>query len=156
MTTRFKISLLGSLLGLLFIGPPVHSQVYKWHDERGNVHYTQTPPMDTKVEVIKPNVPKSALVQAKPLQPQAKPAQAQDQQPPPEQSAEGKSTEPKPKPSEQEVAQLRKSNCEKARKNLETLHSHGRIRLRDGTVLSEQQRQAKIAEAQHHIEQYCT
>lgn len=39
---NMKISLL--TLFLLFLGLPVQAGIYKWVDENGKMHYTQTPP----------------------------------------------------------------------------------------------------------------
>ncbi|MDJ0710233.1 MAG: DUF4124 domain-containing protein [Woeseiaceae bacterium] len=42
-----------TLAALLAIGTAAHAEVYKWVDEDGNVHFTDTPPPKQKTEEVK-------------------------------------------------------------------------------------------------------
>lgn len=139
------------LAGLVFC-TALPAAMYKWVDEDGRTHYSQYPPPDRDYEALQPPPPPASDAgQAQQeledlLQRQDEQRQARDQ-------AEQKAAE-----SEQQAEQRRK-NCEAARHNLEILTTGGRKRITgaDGVAryLPEEERQAKIAEAQKQIEEYC-
>ena len=59
------IAVKGWLLLLLLLAPVASAQVYKWTDDKGRVHYSETPPAGTKPGEVKPPA----------AQPQQRPAQ---------------------------------------------------------------------------------
>ncbi|MBA2410057.1 MAG: DUF4124 domain-containing protein [Gammaproteobacteria bacterium] len=138
----------GMLLFLSTAG--AETKVYKWTDEEGKVHYTQTPPAGADTTTIKLAPPPVSAGQPderliKQLEDfeqrrQARDASRQDQ-------AEMKNTN-----------KIRADNCTQAQENLVTLESHGQVTLKEGDSyrkLSEEERQAKISEAQGHIKEFC-
>ncbi len=59
----------------------------------------------------------------------------------------------------QEAAKLKEENCRRASDNLATLERHGQVSLREGgdyRRLTEEERQAKISEAQGHVKEFCS
>lgn len=137
------------LLGL--IAAPLQAQVYKWQDEKGETHYSQTPP---------PGVPADRLQlggspghAGRPDPGLKERLEAFDKRRQQDQEAQAKRAEAA------QQTELKKKNCASARSNLQTLQSRGQIKLKEGDayrVLSEEERQAKIAEAQKQIDTYCT
>jgi hypothetical protein len=133
------------LCGLLFLPLvfwPLESlaAVYKWQDDNGIVHYTEYPPEGRASEMITTN-------HKAPSQPYVPGAQADDPKTPatpsatPEKQAEDK------------------KYCEIARKNLETLQQHPRIRKQDKDgnyyYLDEGQKQAEVNTATKGVADYC-
>ncbi len=127
-----------ALLGLAFTGPVQAVSLYKWVDDSGRVHYSQTPPEKSSAQSEKMQVKDS------------KPYQADSQ--------EG-TDENKPTTSEQgaQVVETRKMNCEIARKNMETYKTSERVQQPDGTIitLSDEMRASKIKEMQAQVNAYC-
>ena len=130
---------------------PVSAAMYKWVDDRGTTHFTQTPPAGAKASVVAPvSQPKSAGKPDEHLQKRLSEfEQRQQQNQNTKQERENKTKE----------EQLRKDNCAAAKRNLAMLQSHGRIKLKEQTgyrILAEEERIAKIDEANKHIEEFCT
>lgn len=134
--------LLVALLGLAVISPAQAVSLYKWVDENGHVHYSQTPPDKSAA--------KSEQIQVKDTNPY------QTEQ---DKAAARKSDENKPTTTDAaaQVVETRKKNCEIARQNLQTFQNSDRVQQPDGTVitLSEEMRASKIKEAQAMINAYC-
>lgn len=109
--------------------------MYKWTDENGQVHYSQTKPPAQKADTMK--IKDSKPAQAKQTQKKDQPEKFQDENNPAEQA--------------------RKKNCEIAKLNLATYQNSKRVKRPDGTVveLDDNLRQSKIKEAQAMIEQNC-
>lgn len=123
--------------------------MYKWTDEEGNVQYTQTPPSKGSFQKMTPppaptSSPAADKAEAPTTAPEAKEegadATAQEE-------AERKKLE----------AAAAKHNCEVARKNLEIYTAFRRVMNDKGevVVLSDEERAAKIKEANDMIERYC-
>jgi hypothetical protein len=137
---------------LLCLTTPAMAKLYKWVDENGVTQYTQTPP------------PKGGFSQVKPPpKPPVDPQQAQSEleerleafQQRRDDAAKSKAEANKKADEQAEKA----AKCEKARKNLTYLQTHARVRATDkagkATLLSEEQRQARIKQANEAIKEYC-
>ena len=155
MDTRISRRILQTaLLGLGLAASLAYAAAYKWVDEQGVTHFSQFPPTGRQVETIA--TPKSPPADNAPTSPSpaAEPAAKAPDQPPadgtPKTEAEAK----------QQLAAVRQENCRRARANLNTLTTGGRLRYTDaeGTVryLSDEERAQRVEEAQKQIEQYCT
>jgi hypothetical protein len=126
------------------------AQFYKWVDDAGRIHYSETPPPSREFQMIAPRTSArktDRLVTAEKL-----PAQNLDQK----DQKHNKSDEKVQTAANNE--QTRKKNCDIATHNLNTLHSRGRLRIFDGKkyrILSPEQREARISQAKIQIEQYC-
>ena len=46
-------------LALLFVSASLNAQIYKWTDDKGQVHYSEMAPTDQKTEVVAPPLPPS-------------------------------------------------------------------------------------------------
>lgn len=139
-----RILLVIALLGLTSSLPVQAVSLYKWVDENGRVHYSQTPP-DTKAR-------ESEQMQVKDSNPY---------QPTQENEAAGNeeknNAEPRTTDEAAKIVETRKQNCEIAKQNLTTYQNSDRVKQEDGTVikLSEEMRAAKIKEAQALVNAYC-
>lgn len=52
---------------LMLFGGAANAEIYKWVDERGNAHFTDTPPKDKKVEEVELKINTYTSVEIKPL-----------------------------------------------------------------------------------------
>ena len=150
--TRAAIGL--ASLALLALAPSAWAgKMYKWVDEHGVTHYTQTPPPDTQAEELRPPPP-----------PAVDPAEAKaaldarikalDEE---KASRERAAIEAREDATQEEI---RRENCDKARKAVEILEQHRRITIptADGgsARMTEEQRQAELAERRKQVEEFCT
>ncbi len=138
------------LVLLVLLCAPLQAQVYKWQDEKGETHYSQTPPPGAPAHRLQLHGTPRHAGQPDPHLKQR--LEAFDRRRQQEQEAQHKRAETA------EQAALRKQNCASARSNLQTLESHGQIKLKEGEayrILSEEERQAKIAEARKQIDEFC-
>jgi Domain of unknown function (DUF4124) len=143
---KASATLVISLVSCLLISSPTFaasSKIYKWTDEKGQVHFSERPKQGTQPEVIKPQIGHSDPVNyATPSDDKAK----NEKKPESQADAEKKA----PKDSER---------CEAARKNLETLKTYARIRIKgeDGEYkfLTPDEQQQKTDEATKAIEESC-
>jgi hypothetical protein len=122
------------------------AKLYKWKDEKGNIHYGQTKPTEYEsAEVNKPPPP---------------PANAPDLNKPFAEQIRGKNQGDQTKP---DTAQMdpgtKASQCAKARNNLTNLQNNSRVRVKnpDGSVrlLTDDEKQDKLKESQKQIDYYC-
>ncbi len=119
----------------------VHAvSLYKWVDENGRVHYSQTPPEKSAVD--------SKQVQVKDSNPY------QSEQPAADDTDDSK---PGTTDAAAKVVETRKENCTIAKQNLETFRYSEQVKQPDGTVitLSDEMRSIKMKEAQALINAYC-
>ncbi len=133
-----------TLLFSIFICYPAHAEVYKWTDKDGGLHYSETPPANSKYEIVSPRYSAPLIPPtAAPKKDQPNDTKVSDQD----------------KQQQAEITNVRFQNCLTVQKNLEGYESAGRIRITspDGIVqrLTEEERQAKIAEMQALIKKYC-
>ena len=160
MTVSRKSNTLRTLLGTLgLLGTAVAFQalaagaVYKWVDETGETHYSQTYPTGNyEVEKIR-NAPPPAD------DPEQVKQQLQKQVDDMNERAREQEDTKKEAISEAEYQKIIKENCANARKNLGALNEGGRKRYLtpEGEVvrLTEEERQSRIAEANKQIKEYC-
>jgi len=132
------------------LAPAVAWAAYKWTDADGNVHYTQSPPLDGKAEEIAP----PPGVNTRRAERKLKELEA----------TTGAYAEARTQRKEEAAkivaeAKQRKSNCEFARNNLAQLQSHYRYfttseqgeRIR----AAEDERQQRMQKAQDNIKEFC-
>jgi len=127
------------VISFVMIAPAHAVSLYKWVDEDGRVHYSQTPPEKTAT--------------------QTEQMQVKDSNPYSQKETDNASNEEKPATDDQtvQVVETRKRNCEIAQKNLETYKSSERVQQPDGSIitLSDEMRASKIKEMQAQINAYC-
>ncbi len=132
------------------------SEIYRYVDANGVVTYAQQLPYGVKGEQVKTmagaptvTVPAEAIQTAKPEQPQLTP----------QQQAMLDDLKKAEQARKDEIARIREANCTRAKGVLERLSSAGRIRVKgpDGqeTKMPEEERQARIEEAQRGIVANC-
>ncbi|MCW8964847.1 MAG: DUF4124 domain-containing protein [Gammaproteobacteria bacterium] len=140
-------------LSLLLVSTSTFSiELYKWKDENGRVHYGQ----------VKPTKYKSLEIDAPPPPPSFAPNPNKPFTDAIEQSLEAdKMKDHQRQQAKQQAAQKKadKAECAKARDNLQQMQTFRRARTTnpDGSVsmMSEEDRQGKIKEAQELVDQYC-
>ena len=140
------------IVGWLITAGLVQAAMYKWVDDNGVTQYSQFPPpnRDAKIVVPPPPPAEDAAGAQKRLE---ETLQKRDEN----RKAQAEAQAEQEKAAE--VATQQQKNCAMARDNLEKLTSRGRMRVigADGvtTYLTEEERQARIAESKQHIEEYC-
>ncbi|RMD71644.1 MAG: DUF4124 domain-containing protein [Gammaproteobacteria bacterium] len=134
-------------LFFLFAALPAYgATIYKWIDEKGITHFSQTPPPQGNAQEISfelpPPPPEGSLEKLKA----------------PEKTKEA-SLEDKRRQAE-EQARIRKEVCSDLQKRLETLQGHARLYTKDEkgniTWLTEEQRQKLIKETQARLKEFCS
>lgn len=142
--SSFWVLLLGA--GLLAASATgLAATMYKWTDSEGNVQYTQTPPPRGDFQKLAPPPPPAPPAPETAAPPAAEPTPANDAAT--QDEAERKRLE----------ASVAKHNCETARKNLEIYTAFRRVMNDKGevVVLGDDERAAKIKEANEMIQKYC-
>jgi len=145
---------LGAFLAMALCLPLHAAKIYKWQDERGSWHYSEKPPLEENAEVIK-----------------IKSAHAADTEPNTEETANtAKSTEvidekaKEPLKKSQEVLaaeQARKTeNCDKAKKNLDTLTYRSKVLIDDEErgeqrYLDEKEHEEWMDKSRKQVEEFC-
>lgn len=134
--------------------------IYKWVDEDGMVHYGTNPPKDSKsVETVRK--PKHELLREREAAQRAALAAANVGQAPAEDAASTGAEQEAPQTYTPNAAEqsAEAQRCNQAKANLETLQTRSRVKMRDkdGNVrmLSEEEHQQKITEAQYVIQESC-
>ena len=150
---------LALMSAILFLSGVVHADLYRWVDENGKVHYTDTPPPS--------NARKSKRIQAPAGGGTSADVEDRAQEAPSyvEKEAEfrkrqaEKAEQQAVRDREKQEAEARKSNCEAARSQLAGLQAGGRIARYNAqgerVILDEQEIQAGIANAQKEINAAC-
>ncbi len=144
---KLKVSAVALLLTVA--GGTVQAEIYKWTDKQGVQHYSEQPPASSNYEKVKPSYAPAVVPPA---------AQPKDQS-----QGDPKKTDPDRAQQEQkykeEAARVRQQNCETVQQRLADLESSPRITIKDtdGTLkrLSDDEREAKITDAQELIKKYC-
>ncbi len=137
VTATLILSLMGLLVSSHALTAP--EKVYKWTDEKGQVHYSERPPFGMQAEAIKPEIGHSEPVNY------------------------GAATDNKVK--EEKTADAGKKalkdpeRCAAARKNLDTLKTYARIKVKDENgeyrFLTQDEKQQNTNEAAKAIEESC-
>lgn len=144
------IGKVASSVALLLMAVATQAEVYKWTDDEGKVHYSQTPPTNVPVTTIKSAAPPSGAGQ--PDEALQQRLEDFDERRKAREASAGE------RAAEQDGEKIRAENCERARANATTLQSHGQVSLKEGDTyraLGEEERQAKIAEAEGHVKEFC-
>lgn len=137
---------------LLAIGvSPALAGMYKWVDEQGITHYSQTPPPSGNAQQIKPPpTPADSEAAVKRLEAQRQEAQKRH---------EAGQQDARESQKSAESQAIREESCRLARQNLNTLEAHSRVAVRDadGNMkrLSEEERQTQLSEAKKQVDEYC-
>lgn len=148
MTTLARTCSL-AVIALLALGAYTRAQadIYKWLDANGLTHYSEEPPSTGKYEVIKSATPPPSSPA-----PTAAPAQAQPAKPA---APQPQANAPQSPAAQKQHAQ----NCLKAKQTLGILETRSHILATDASGqqvrLTEEQRQAKIAEIKQKLAKYC-
>lgn len=155
-TLIVRLTAFFSLLATLLSMPAMlqAKEFYKWVDEDGVTHYTQTPPdnPNTKTTKIKASgsVPSSAESAQQRLQ-QSRESFMKD--------AEKRAATKGMDDEEKEKYEKLKESCDRAKNNLKVISERARIREKgkDGEfkVLTDEEKQARIKENQDYIDQNC-
>lgn len=129
---------------------PAHAEIYKWTDETGQVHYTQTPPPgEREAETIEAPGTAASEEALKELEKDKARAEALEKA--------RLEKERKKKQAEEEKA-WKKENCQRSR---DRLHSYSvpnaLIQQEDGSRIrvDEETRQKELAKAREMIRKYC-
>ena len=132
-------------------------EIYRWVDENGVVNYTQQKPrdMDSQTIVTNTGAPR-AVSDPAPVTPTSS-ATGQPLSAEQEKMLEGLRAAEQAR--QDEIAQIKADNCQQSRDVLSRLTLKNRIRVKgaDGeyTIMPEDERQSRIAEAQENIALYC-
>lgn len=138
------------LLAVLFLALPVYSEIHKWIDDEGQIHYTKIPPTKGKSDIFVPTPPPKL---AQPPDNDS-PQRSKD----PDSKSQGIETPKRQQPTTKDVERQKKGNCTVATQNMKKLQNHGRIKILEGgsyRILSTEEREKKINEARKQIEQNC-
>ncbi len=124
------------------------AQVYKWVDEQGQIHFSQTPPEQIQAEVVElPRNPPPAKERLEQLKKRA--------EEPLKRAAEQK----KKRQQEEERARELEAFCEQQRKELEGLLNAQRIYVTDAQGnrirAPEEERQARIRKVRESLAEHC-
>jgi len=149
LCTVSKICLFGFII--FSLGFPAYAAMYKWIDEDGNVHYTQTKPdIDVETEIINP---------------QSKADNTELEREISDRKAREKGYEEYQREKEKEQEQLakqealRETNCKKSKELLEKVKSMRRFRVKDEegnpTWADNDQHQATIDRLQGNVKKFC-
>ena len=138
---------------ILILATAAQAGIYKWVDENGQVHYGERPPAGAEYRTVAPAPPPASSAPEE-KQRLEKTQEFLDTSRKAREEAKTKAA------AEKAEAERRKKNCAAARKNLEILtYATGRKRIPgpDGVArkLTEEERQARMAEARKQIEKYC-
>lgn len=136
-------------LMLLITAPSVMATMYKWVDDEGNIHYSQTPPVDREASTI-----------AKPRTPPPPPPSTEGE--PDATASEGGEELQGDGPTEEEIRAEKEriaQECQRARQWISEIENKPRLRVRDDDgnlrYLSEEERQARLKQAQDYLKKYC-
>jgi hypothetical protein len=136
--------------GLLIFIKQAGAEMYKWVDQEGITHYTQSPPPgDIEAKTLKPP-PKIDTESAR--------ARIEQQQEKAKKLREGRLEEAKIEAEEKKAKAIEEENCKRAHQRMATFsRPRGLIQQEDGSRIrvDEEARQAGIRESQKMIEEYC-
>ncbi|RMD69505.1 MAG: DUF4124 domain-containing protein [Gammaproteobacteria bacterium] len=131
------------LLSLLAVFPVESTTIYRWIDEKGITHFSQTPPPVGQVQEIQVQVPHG------PPPSSLKTLETMKEAPPKEED----------RARAEEQARIKKEVCSALRKNLETLERYPRLYRKDeqGNVvwITEKERQALIKKTRAQLKEFC-
>lgn len=147
---------IAALLGALLTTPVMAAQYYKWIDENGVTHYSETPPpvtaKNTSEVKVQTKSPSGAAAATESLQKQRE--------------AVSKSLSEREKAATQEATSSTKVNkaeyaerCKQYKSNLEAMESHGRVTETDSKgekrVLTDEEKNKRMDETRRQIKAFC-
>lgn len=159
-------SLLAGLIGFsALLSLPAAAEIYKWTDESGATHYTETPPPSSaksqgtvKVRTKLPDGAAEAQAARDQAQSKAKSEKAEKDTDKTKGKDKDKDTKTAAGPTSGN-AEKNKEVCAQLRGNLETIGQHGRVRMKDdkGEVrfLTEEEKQGQADFTRKQIDLYC-
>ncbi len=141
-----------ALLALSFTAPACHAGVYKWTDDQGKIHYSDTPPAQRPSQEIRTDKANAAESEA------ARKALANKLTESDLKRKKAMEEEEKRK-AEEEKQREQAEHCQRARAQLTLLSGAGRITRIDAQgqryIMDDAQRQDSMAEAQKWVDQFC-
>ena len=163
---RSTIRRYGRVAALLVVLPCLMgAEIYRWVDENGVVNYTQQRPSNVDVDVDVEQITTrtgarrlSSEIPATPAPPAASIGENQQGDLTDDQQAMLERLRSTESVRQEQVAEIRTSNCKQARTMLQDLQARGRVRVRDGDgvrVMDEDERQQRIGEAQEGVAVNC-
>ena len=148
------------LLSVTTVSPVVTAAIYKWVDIEGNVHYTQSPPLEAiKVEEIEP--PSKKVEEIEPpskIDAESALPQWKEEKRKADESHAKRLEQAKQEAIRKENKAIKKENCRRSRERLRTYsRPRGRILQKDGSrkPVIEDERQVELAKSKEMIEKYC-
>ncbi|MEZ5528855.1 MAG: DUF4124 domain-containing protein [Porticoccaceae bacterium] len=153
---KHSSKVIGAFLVMAMSLPVYADKVYKWQDESGAWHYSEKPPMEGEPEVIKFKNKYAGASE------EASEVDDEGQSTPAEKSTEA--TEKKPLKKSPEVVAEEKAHkaedCERAKKNLDTLTHRTRILYDDEEkseqrYLTEEERQDWLKKSKEQVNEFC-
>jgi Domain of unknown function (DUF4124) len=134
--------------------------MYRWVDKNGVLNYSQVEPQGVKSEKIITRGTISSRVQEDTKSAPAQTAEATKPRLTEEQQRKLDELKALHAQEQQQVAEIKRTNCEKSKSVLERLKQSERIRVREATgterIIGEDERQRRIEEAQQGIASNCT
>ncbi len=121
--TMIRLFLTSLLLASLSVQA---GDVYRWVDEQGNVHYSETPPPGQQAEQTGVRTRTTGTGISPQTVDEAAPERPDDDAESDEATAEGA-----PEQDPEVLAEIRRQNCERAREGMETLDSYNRVRVEE-------------------------
>lgn len=163
---RSTIRRYGRVAALLVVLPCLMgAEIYRWVDENGVVNYTQQRPSNVDVDVDVEQITTrtgargvSNEIPVTPAPPAASVGENQQGDLTDDQQAMLERLRSTESVRQEQVAEIRTSNCKQARTMLQDLQARGRVRVRDGDgvrVMDEDERQQRISEAQEGVAVNC-
>jgi hypothetical protein len=145
------------LTSLLLTSLNAHAALNKWIDAEGKVHYSDTVPIDVKVQKLKTSPTSGTENQASSGVPVQKTIAEQDAEWKKAQKAKEEAEKKSAK--EQEIAQIKQKNCENARNNLEVYENSPNVVTYNAqgerNFLDESARAQKIDDARKVVNTQC-
>jgi len=142
-----------SILTILLCSTVHADTVFKW-DENGKTIYSQTPPPPgVEYEVITDNKKSTTNTGTEVAN-----ASANSSGDALKKSREDRAKKKTEKAVLAESNQIKEENCGIAKKNMESLNSHGQVTVKEGDVyrkLSEEERQTRIQDTQAQMDEFC-
>lgn len=134
--------------------------MYRWVDKNGVLNYSQVEPQGVKSEKIVTRGSLSSRIQEDSTSAAAQPTDTTKPKLTEEQQRKLEELKALHAQEEQQVAEIKRTNCEKSKSVLERLKQSQRIRVREDAgnerIIGEDERQRRIEEAQEGIASNCT
>lgn len=143
---RNVLKVVATLLSLSLATVAVAEEMFKWTDDKGVLHYTQTPPEGREFEIIQvaENDSRGSASSAS----RTRPPEAEEP------------ASRIPKTDVERYIATRNNNCELAKRNLNTLTNVARIRVSDGVggerLLTDKEKSEKVALTKEQVKSFCS